>query len=84
MFLRLFFVGEIVLCGWLYLYGVESINLNNATDIALQEHVKDITDEIEHLEKTIAAWTKYPTYYKEKEARERLQMAHRQDIIYLL
>ena len=57
---------------------------------AIKQHNKDLESaiarlhvEIDDLQRTISDWQTYP-FYREKYARERLQMAHKDDEIYLI
>ncbi len=86
LLLRLFFTAEILLFGWFYYYGVRGIVAvqelkaeNN--EIAVQ--VADLQNEIDAVDAQIIAWNSDP-YFKEKIAREQLQMARDGDEIYVI
>lgn len=56
----------------------------------MRQHNKDLEvaiarlhSEVDDLQSSIADWQTYP-FYREKYARERLQMAHKGDEIYLI
>lgn len=86
LLLRLFFTTEILLFGWFYYYGVRGI-------VAVQElkaenkeiavQVASLQNEIDAVDAQIIAWNSDP-YFKEKIAREQLQMARDGDEIYVL
>lgn len=82
--MRVFFGTEIVLFAYVYLFGshgmralmnIEQEKVQLATDIS------GLQAEVRCLEKTIAQWDAHP-FYKEKIAREQLQMAGKNEEIY--
>ena len=83
--LQVCLIIEIVLFAGVYLFGNRGMHaliaLKKENDILEQEIVKT-EREIALLRQEIDEWNLYP-YYKEKIAREQLQMARKDEIIYL-
>lgn len=85
-FARAFFTVEVlVFCG-VYLFGRQSIAVlvglqrdNKHLQELLQDQKKEITD----IESTIQEWQLHP-FYKEKIARELLQMARKEEQVYYI
>ena len=83
---RLFFAGELVVFGWVYFYGAHGfLELT-----ALREecaHIAELKEQkavnIKMLQNKIIAWNVH-SFEKEKLAREQLQMARKDEIIYLV
>ncbi len=83
---RIFFVAELAIFGWMYLFGVHGFNQL----IHLKSEICQIVHEIEQkehdmhmLEDNIIAWNVH-SFCKEKMAREQLQMARKDELIYLV
>ncbi len=85
LLLRVFFGIEVVIFSGFYFFGGQGIRgiraLHKHTALSILEN-KALEDEIKNLEDTVLAWQTNP-FYKEKVAREQLQMARKGDIIYL-
>lgn len=84
--MRSFFAFEIILFIFFYFFGAYGlqamVQLKRENSYLLQEIVS-LGQEITHLEQEINAWITDP-FYKEKVAREQLQMARSGDQIYYL
>jgi len=81
-----FFCIEIGMFVFFYVFGMHGIQvLRHITqeNNAIQCEIQDIKREIQQLEGECYAW-ECSSFCKEKIARERLQMARRDDIIYYL
>ena len=82
--LRVFFGIEIVLFAYMYLFGPHGMralmNIEQDT-VQLNSEVTDLQTQVHSLEFTIAQWDVHP-FYKEKIAREQLQMAGKNEEIY--
>ncbi len=83
---RVFFMAELAIFGWMYLFGVHGFNQL----IHLKSEIHQIANEIEQkerdvhmLENNIIAWNVH-SFCKEKMAREQLQMARKDELIYLI
>lgn len=84
--IQLFFVIEVMVFAGVYLFGAQGIQAllrlkrdNNELD----KEIKALQTEVAHLEQQIDVWNAHP-FYKEKIAREQLQMARPDDQIYYL
>lgn len=82
--LRVCFAVEMGACAFFYLFGAQGMStlyrmkqVNN--QLAMQ--VSDVRSSVQQLEMQIALW-QTNDFYKEKKAREQLQMAHADDIVY--
>lgn len=85
-FLRLFLIGEITLFGWFYYYGVRgvvAVQELKAENDEITQQVASLQNEIDTVNAQIIAWNNDP-YFKEKIAREQLQMARDGDEIYVI
>jgi cell division protein FtsB len=84
--LRIFFGVEIIIFACLYICGPHSIQalmkLHNEND-QLKMEIDQTQQELLELEQKIVQWNTYPLY-KEKIAREQLQMACKGEEIYYL
>ncbi len=84
--LRAFFAGEITLFFGMYFFGshgVSSLAQLKNENKQLSEAVACARDENRKLELQIVLW-QTNDFYKEKKAREQLQMAHTDDVVYYL
>lgn len=83
-FLRLFFVAEIVVFVWIYVAGFTGVSkmtsLKKENQLLLDELVL-LEKEVKKLEDDFQKWEHIP-FYKEKCAREELQMARDTDDVY--
>ena len=83
-FLRVFFGIEIVIFCCMYLFGAQGIRVLrqlSRENKNLDHEIQQLHDHVGVLEKKIASWES-DSFYKEKIARERLHMAHKQDVIF--
>lgn len=83
-FLRIFFAAEISLFSWFYFYGANGVMAVKKIRHENEEIEKLLAvkrDEIQELEKQVYAWQTEP-FYKEKVAREQLQLARENEQIY--
>jgi len=84
IFLRVFFVLELIVFGFVYacgphgFYALQELEQQNNQ---LQTDAAMLKQEVQMLERKIAQWHAHP-FYKEKIAREQLQMARKGDKIY--
>lgn len=86
LFLKLLLVIELCLCGYIYVWGKNGlicIFYKQRENAALEYSVKILEDEIMNIECDIAAW-QHDDFYKEKIAREQLQMARDGDEIFYI
>lgn len=84
--LRTFFAIEIVVCSFLYLFGAQGMRTVYAMkqqNSALSQEVTLARVNVKQLELQIAVW-QTSDFYKEKKAREQLQMARTDDIVYYI
>lgn len=86
IFLRVFFGVELFVFALVYVFGPHGLyalreleNQNNT----LQAEAATLKQEVQELEDKIAQWDAHP-FYKEKIAREQLQMARKGDKIYYI
>lgn len=83
---RLLFALELLIFGWVYLFGVHGfyhlLELRNEADQVGQKLVCKKTD-IDMIKEQIIAWNVH-SFYKEKMAREQLQMARSNELIYYM
>lgn len=85
-FLRRILVIEIVIFVGYYLFGahgLQAIKCIKQENILLVEHIKKIEQEIAALEQDILQWDTN-LFYKEKIAREQLQLAKEGDEVYYI
>ena len=83
---RIFFCGELIIFIGFYIFGtngVMSLTRMKKEIALLDQHVVDLTNDIMHLQSTIALQKKHP-FFQEKIAREQLQMARADEEIYLV
>ncbi len=84
IFLRIFLFGEIVFFVTMYVTspeGLASIENKKIENKQLALHIKTLTEEIKKLEDETKEWENNP-FYREKVAREQLQMARPTDEVY--
>lgn len=86
LFLRVLLFVEIVIFGFTYLFGTNGIyflkDLENDTK-QLEIEIINLKNEIQSLDSQIIEWNSDP-FYKERLAREKLQMAHENEKIYFI
>ena len=84
--IRLFLCAEVAVFGWFYYYGARgylSVQELKRENIDITHHIAELQQEIEDVDRQIVAWSTDP-FFKEKIAREQLQMARADDVIYLV
>lgn len=82
--LRIFFSVEVLVFSYVYLHGKNSITMLvdlQKENRVLQSQLHGQRQEIAQLEHEIAQWEAHP-FYKEKVAREQLQMARKNEQVY--
>ncbi len=84
LFLRIFFVVEIFVFGWFFLFGEQSVFhldfLKKENEDFLVE-VLDLEKMVEKIEEEVAQWKQNP-FYNEKIVRENLQMVRPGEQVY--
>ena len=86
MVARLIFVGQLVVFVWVYLFGVHGFSHLRSlkqTCHEIESAVISKEHEIAHLQQEIIDWNVH-SFYKEKMAREQLQMARKGEVVYLI
>lgn len=86
LILRIFFITEVMLFSFIYLFGPHGMHTLQEvqSDIdQIQKKQKNITASLETLHNQIDAW-QMNDFYKERAAREQLQMARDNETIYYL
>lgn len=86
LILRLFLIFEIIIFTVIYYYGphgLKVINDLNHDNRKLEKNIDLLKFEINNLEDEINKWEKEP-FYKERIARELLQMAREDEEIYII
>lgn len=84
--LRIFFVLEIAIFGYTYLFGVQGLKIVmelQSENNKQERRIAQLTKELNTLEGTLHTW-QATEFYREKIAREQLQMAHQDEEIYYL
>ncbi len=84
--LRAFFALEVFVFSYIYFFGphgLKALQLLEAENHALQSQIESLRCEVENLDMQIVEWDKNP-FYKEKIAREYLQMAKPGEEIFFL
>ena len=84
--MRLLLLVEMAGFGYLYVYGINGMQVlaqQRETVINLEKNVIELKSEIEKLEEEIYAW-QTDDFYKEKVAREQLQMARKGDELFYI
>lgn len=84
--LRIFFAIEVMMFASVYVFGPQGMQVLRHVqqeNMELEQHLDILRTEVKELEDTMMAWQTYP-FYKEKIAREELQMARKDDQVYYL
>lgn len=84
--LRIVLAGEAILFSYFFYYGshgLKAVSQLSQETTHIQHDVDSIKQEIAHLEQEIDTW-EHDEFYKEKLAREHLQMARDGEEIYVL
>jgi cell division protein FtsB len=85
-FMRMVLITEMTAFGYLYFFGNNGIVvLRNNRDmvVGLEKDISQLKDEVSRLEQEIYAW-ETDDFYKEKVAREQLQMARKGDELFYI
>jgi cell division protein FtsB len=83
---RFLLSAQVIFFGWAYFFGTQGLvslcryEHENNEQATQNEHIRQ---RVASLNKELHAWHTHP-FYKEKVAREQLQMAHEGDTIYYL
>jgi cell division protein FtsB len=83
---RFCFMFEVLIFVYVYLFGAQGMQVLHSIEQengALEKNIQYVRTEIAQLNQQILAWQSEP-FYKEKVAREQLQMARKGDVIYYL
>lgn len=83
---RIFLLGEVLIVFGIYFFGVDGLpKLYKLRDenSTLEEEIVALSKEIAGLDNEMIAWNTDP-FYKERVAREQLQMAREQDEIFFI
>jgi cell division protein FtsB len=86
IFMRLLLVAEMAVFGYLYFFGTNGISvLQKQREVVsdMQKNIITLKKEIGQLEHEIYAW-QTDDFYKEKVAREQLQMARKGDELFYI
>lgn len=86
MCLKLFLILEMAIFGYMYFFGNNGIYVlqeKRKCTMNLEKNIKGLKDEIEQLEQEIYVW-QTDDFYKEKIAREQLQMARKGDELFYI
>jgi len=84
--MRIVLCSEMILFGYIYCFGINGIKvlqLQRKNVIELENTITMLNNDVEQLEKEINVW-KTNDFYKEKFAREQLQMARKGDEIFYI
>lgn len=77
---------EFFIFGWMYVYGphgIRELRHMRHENTVLEQEVAVLHGDVQALENKIVAWNVHP-FYKEQVAREQLQMARKDEIIYYI
>lgn len=83
---RMFFCIEIIVCILLYVcgsHGLQALNVLEKQNMVLKERTKSLEAEVNVLQNALREWDMYP-FYKEKIARQELQLARDSDELYMI
>lgn len=86
LFMRLLLMVEMMALGYLYIFGthgIEELQKQRMVVAGLEKNVVHLKADVEQLEKEIHAW-QTNDFYKEKVAREQLQMARKGDELFYI
>lgn len=84
--IRLFLLSEMAVFGYVYMYGKNgfaTLQVQKRVVEQVQKNVEQLKKEIAIIEEEIVAW-QTDDFYKEKVAREQLQMARKGDEIFYI
>ncbi len=85
LFLRIFFVGEIIFFSGRYLFGangIKALKKLQQENAVLEEKIAQLTREVGELSIEQKTREQYACFYQEEYARKNLQMAYPQDELY--
>jgi cell division protein FtsB len=83
--IRIMLACEVFIFTLLYLFGAQGLRAIwqlQQDNVKLDVQLGKATQEVDALQKEVLAWNSDP-FYKEKIARERLHMAHKEDLIFI-
>jgi cell division protein FtsB len=86
LFSRLVLFGQIIVFTIFYMWGAQGIQAIYAMrheNVEINKNIAALKNEIAQLEQDINQWSEY-SFYKEKIAREQLQMARSDEEIFLI
>lgn len=84
--MRLFLVLEMVAFGYVYIAGkngIQSLSEHKNVVVDMKKHIERLNEEVTSLEHEIHIW-QTDDFYKEKIAREQLQMARKGDELFYI
>jgi len=84
--LRIFFVGEIVVFVWLYIFGSQGLHATRSLARGchlIEQDIAQLRTQLEALKMELAAY-ECDALYKERIAREQLQMARKGEVVYFI
>ena len=84
--MRLFLLGEMAAFGYFYMAGkngLQSLHKQRGIVVDLKKNITHLNDEVAHLQQEINVWQS-DDFYKEKIAREQLQMARKGDELFYI
>lgn len=84
--IRMLFGAEILIFIGIYIfgaYGIKTLSHLKQETAFVEQEVANVQQEVDALQREIIAWNTHP-FYKEKIAREQLQMAREGDTIFYL
>ena len=83
---RIAFAAEILLISFYYFFGshgLQALRALSSTNVKLLSDIESLTQETSALKHELEEW-KTDNFYKEKQAREKLQLAYPHEDIYFL
>jgi cell division protein FtsB len=86
LFMRLLLVVEMAIFGYLYFFGtngIKALQKQKMVVVDLHNNITQLRTDIDQLEKEIYVW-ETNDFYKEKIAREQLQMARKGDELFYI
>ena len=82
--IRIFFCAEIGCFFWMYVFGPQGVQVFKQLaeeNTVVEEKIQALRADIAQLDRSITA-CKSDSFYKERIAREQLQMARKEDVLY--
>ena len=84
--LRVFFVGEIAVFAWLYIFGSQGLHAKRSLVRGcelVEQDIAQLRTQLQALKMELAAY-ECDALYKERIAREQLQMARKDEVVYFI